>query len=267
MSALTLRFASKSKDRFDLSALTPAGLAGLSQAEIEGLSIGTTREKVIVGDVFKLKGKDAAKLRLIGTTDRCDRIGQGLRDGEMLVGGDAGAYLGAKMRGGTLRITGSAGPFAGGSMRGGILEIEGDAAERAGGMVIGERFGMRGGRLSIKGKAGPMLAERMRRGLIIVEGGAAEYACARTIAGTVCIKGRVGPYAGFAMRRGTMILAKEPKDLLPTFVESGIMDFEYLRLLARELRSEEIAFKLRARARRLMGDMSVLGKGEMLILA
>ena len=267
MSALTLKFGAKSKDRFDLSPLTPERLSGLSEAEIEALSIGTTREEITVGDVFKLKGDDPSKLRFVGTTERCDRIGQGLKDGEIFVDGDAGAYLGAKMRGGTIRISGSAGPFAGGSMAGGILEIEGNAGERAGGMVVGERFGMRGGRLSISGDAGAMLAERMRRGLIAVEGSAAEYACARTIAGTVLIKGRVGPYAGYAMRRGTIILTKEPKQLLPTFVESGILDFEYLRLLARQIRVEEIPFKLRTRARRLMGDMAVLGKGEMLILA
>jgi formylmethanofuran dehydrogenase subunit C len=266
VTALTLRFAAKSKDRFDLSSLTPERLAGLSAGEIEALPVGTTREKVVVGDVFKLKGKNPAKLRLVGTTDRCDRIGQGLKEGDIVVDGDAGAYLGVTMRRGSIRLLGSAGPFAGGSMAGGVIEIEGDVGERAAGMVVGERFGMRGGRLSIKGKAGPMLAERMRRGLIVVEGSAAEYACARTIAGTILIKGRVGPYAGYAMRRGTLILTKEPKDLLPTFVDSGVLDFEYLRLLSRQLRTDEISFKIRARARRLMGDMAVLGKGEMLIL-
>ncbi len=266
MSALTLRFSTKSKDRFDLSPLTPDRLVGLSQAEIEALPIGTTRERVTVGDAFKLKGDNPAKLRLVGTTDRCDRIGQGLKEGEIIVDGDAGAYLGATMRGGGIRLTGSAGPFAGGSMSAGQIAIEGDAGERAGGMVVGQRFGMRGGKLFVKGKVGPMLAERMRRGLIVVEGSAAEYACARTIAGTILIKGRVGPYAGYAMRRGTMILTKEPKDLLPTFVDSGVLDLEYLRLLSRQLRTDGIPFKVKTRARRLMGDMAVLGKGEMLIL-
>jgi formylmethanofuran dehydrogenase subunit C len=267
VSALTLRFATKSKQRFDLAPLTPAGLAGLSAKEIEALSIGTTREPVSVGDVFKLKGTEPAKLRLVGTNASCDRIGQRLTQGEILIEGDAGAYLGAAMRGGRITLTGSAGAFAGGSMAGGLIEIAGDAGERAGGVVVGEAFGMRGGRLAIGGKAGPLLGERMRRGLIVVSGGAGDYAGARMIAGTILVKGRVGGCAGYGLRRGSLILSKEPKELLPTFGDCGTLDFTYLRLLECQLRADGVAVKFRPRARRLMGDMAVLGKGEMLILA
>jgi formylmethanofuran dehydrogenase subunit C len=87
------------------------------------------------------------------------------------------------------------------------------------------------------------------------------------IAGTIVVKGRVGRFAGFLLRRGSLVLSKEPKEVLPTFGDSGVLDFEYLRLLERQLRADGIGIKMRARARRLMGDMAVLGKGEMLILA
>jgi len=267
VSALTLKFATKSKQRFDLSPLTPQRLAGLGAGKIEALSIGTVREPVTVGDVFKLKGNDAAKLRLIGTNASCDRIGQGMTEGEIMVDGDTGAYLGSVMRGGKITLSGSAGPYAGGGMGGGVIEIAGDAGERAGGVVVGETFGMRGGRLTIGGKAGAMLGERMRRGLVIVSGGAGDYAGARMIAGTILLKGRVGRWAGYGLRRGSLILSKEPKDLLPTFGDCGTLDFNYLRLLERQLRATGAHVKFRPRARRLIGDMAVLGKGEMLILA
>jgi formylmethanofuran dehydrogenase subunit C len=266
VSALTLELTGAPDQRLDLSPLTPALLAGLKPKEIEALPIGTTRARLVVGDLFKLKGKDAGTLRLIGTDSRCDRIGHKLDQGEILVDGDAGAYLGAAMRAGKITVTGGAGVAAASGMAGGTLAIGGDAGERAGGMPVGETFGMRGGLLTIGGDAGRMLGERMRRGLILVNGKAAEYAGARMIAGTILIKGKVGAFAGFGLRRGTLILTHEPKDLMPTFGDSGVLDFTYLRLLERQLRVSGSAVKLGYRARRLMGDMAVLGKGEMLIL-
>ena len=128
-------------------------------------------------------------------------------------------------------------------MAGGLIDIAGNAGERAGGVVVGEHFGMRGGRLIIGGNAGAVLGERMRRGLVVVGGSAADYAGARMIAGTIVINGKVGRYAGFNLRRGSLVLSKEPKDLLPTFGDSGVLDFEYLRLLERQLREDGVGIE------------------------
>jgi formylmethanofuran dehydrogenase subunit C len=87
------------------------------------------------------------------------------------------------------------------------------------------------------------------------------------IAGTILLRRKVGPYAGYGMRRGSLIFVEEPKDVLPTFGDCGVLEFDYLRLLETWLRTAGLRIKLGARARRLMGDTSVLGKGEMLILA
>jgi formylmethanofuran dehydrogenase subunit C len=45
------------------------------------------------------------------------------------------------------------------------------------------------------------------------------------------------------------------------------MDFTYLRLLEHWLPEQGKAISLGSRARRLMGDLAALGKGEMLIIA
>ena len=100
MSALTFSLRDKPAQRLDLSPLVPARLAKLKPKEIEALRIGTTRLKLTVGDAFKVKGSDAGKLRFVGTDVRCDFIGKELRDGAILVDGDAGAWVGAEMRGG-----------------------------------------------------------------------------------------------------------------------------------------------------------------------
>src|SRR5262249_30700096 len=156
---------------------------------------------------------------------------------------------------------------AGASMAGGEIAIDGNAGERAGGILIGETLGMRGGLLTIGGSAGPLAGERMRRGLIIVSGDAGDYLGGRMVAGTILVRQRVGRFAGYGLRRGSLILLNEPKELLPTFGDSGVMEFNYLRLLEHWLRETGRAISLGCRARRLMGDQAALGKGEMLIIA
>ena len=267
MTAFVLELKHSPEQRLDLSPLTPESLSGLAPKEIETLNLATTRKPATVGDLFKIKSGYLSKMRFIGTDHRCDRIGHGLSAGEITVEGDAGAYLGAAMSGGKLTLTGSAGMGAGASMSGGALQIDGNVEERAAGMFVGQPHGMQGGRLVIGGKAGPMLGERMRRGLVVVGGDVADYAGARVIAGTIILKRGAGRFAGYGMRRGSLILLEEPKELLPTFGDCGVLDFDYLRVLEHGLRQTGVAINLGGRARRFMGDMAVLGKGEMLVLA
>jgi formylmethanofuran dehydrogenase subunit C len=267
MSALLFELKGKPDQRLDLSPLVPEKLKDLKGKEIEALVVGTTRDKLAVGDAFKVKGKDVETISFEGTDGRCDKIGAGMNGGEILVESDAGAYLGAGMKGGKIRVKGNAGVLAGASMTGGSIAIEGDAGERAGGILVGETLGMKGGLITIGGNAGPLLGERMRRGLIIVDGDAGDYLGGRMVAGTILVKHRIGRFAGYGLRRGSLILLDEPKELLPTFGDCGVMEFDYLRLMEQWLRERGKAISLGGRARRLMGDMSVLGKGEMLIIA
>jgi len=267
MSALLFELKGKPDQRLDLSPLVPSKLKDLKAKEVEALVVGTTRDKLTVGDCFKVKGKDAESIGFAGTDGRCDKIGAGLKQGEILVEGDAGAYLGAGMKGGKIEVKGNAGVLAGASMAGGAIAISGHTGERAGGILVGETLGMRGGLLTIGGNAGPLLGERMRRGLVIVNGDAGDYLGGRMIAGTILVRHRVGRFAGYGLRRGSLILLEEPKELLPTFGDCGVMHFTYLRLLEHWLRETGRAISLGCRARRLMGDQAALGKGEMLIIA
>ena len=267
MGALSFELKGKPDQRLDLSPLVPSRLKDLKAKEIEALVVGTTRDKLSVGDCFKVTGKDAATLRFAGTNARCDKIGAGMKEGEIIVEGDVGAYLGAGMKGGKIEVKGNAGVLAGASMAGGTLAVDGDTGERAAGILVGETLGMRGGLLTIGGNAGSLLGERMRRGLVIVNGDAGDYLGGRMIAGTILVKHRVGRFAGYGLRRGSLILLDQPKELLPTFGDCGVMEFDYLRLMEQWLRAQGKAISLGCRARRLMGDQAALGKGEMLIIA
>lgn len=267
MSALTLELKIAPEERLDLSPLTPERLDGLKAKDIEALAIGTTRVPLTVGDAFKVKGADAGELRFVDTGGRCDKIGAGMTKGAIVVDGDAGAYLGAGMKKGKIEVKGNAGVLAGASMAGGAIAITGEAGERAGGINVGETLGMKGGVITIGGNAGALLGERMRRGFIMVGGDAGDYAGGRMVAGTILLKRGAGSNAGFGLRRGSLIFVEEPKNVLPTFGDCGVLEFNYLRVLERWLRTTDKHVNLGARARRLMGDMSVLGKGEILILA
>jgi len=267
VSALQFDLKGRPDQRLDLSALVPAQLAGLSRKEIEGLAIGTTREKLTVGDAFKVKGKDAEQLRFVGTDDRCDKIGTGLAGGEIVVDGNAGAYLGAGMKQGRIEVAGSCGALTAASMSGGHIAVRRNVGDQACGVAIGDTMGMKGGFVTIGGNAGALLGERMRRGLVVVGGDAGDYAGGRMIAGTLLLKRKVGRYAGYGCRRGSLIFMEKPRHILPTFADCGVMEFDYLRLLETWLRGQGLRIGLGGRARRFMGDMAVLGKGEMLILA
>lgn len=267
MSALVFELKGTPDQRLDLSPLVPARLAKLDRKAIEALPINTTRDRLTVGDAFKVKGKDPERLHFAGTDARCDKIGAKLAGGEIVIEGDAGALLGVQMTGGRISVDGSAGVLVGASMRGGEIAVRRDVGDQAGGVAFGETMGMKGGFISVGRDAGDLLGERLRRGLIVVGGKAGDYAGGRMIAGTLVLRGGAGRYAGYGNRRGSLIFTEKPRHLLPTYADSGVMEFDYLRLLEKWLREQGVRIRLGARARRLMGDMAVLGKGEMLILA
>jgi formylmethanofuran dehydrogenase subunit C len=129
---------------------------------------------------------------------------------------------------------------------------------------------MSGGLVLVRGDAGGRIGDRMRRGTIIVEGGIGGYAASRMIAGTVLALGpTIGPYPGFAMKRGSLILLNRPDRELPSFADCGRHDLGFLRLLLRSLKGrsrplDELA-KRPCLVRRLAGDHSVGGKGEILL--
>lgn len=264
MSALVFSLRDAPPQRLDLAPLTPDRLVGLSESKIAGIELQTTRERLCAGDVFKIRIGDATQIRFEGGSERFDRIGAGMSQGEISIDGDVGIQGGRLMRGGRLAIAGNAGPWAASGMKGGTLAISGHAGERLGGPLSGETVGMRGGVVIVRGDAGARAGDRMRRGMIIVEGNAGIYAGSRMIAGTLIVRGRTGRLPGYLMRRGTIVTLDGSDALSPTFADSGVHEFVANVLMASYVQaySPEIAVMLRRPWRRLLGDMAVIGKGE-----
>ncbi|WP_271898034.1 formylmethanofuran dehydrogenase subunit C [Candidatus Phyllobacterium onerii] len=266
MKALTFSLLAEPEERLDLSALTPAGLAGLTDVQIAKLRIGTTRDPALVGDIFKVTGKDFQSIIFEGGSARFDKVGTGLSGGAIRVTGNVGLEAGRKMSGGSLLIDGSAGDHAGSGMVDGRLEIKGNAGDYLGGPLAGEITGMEGGLLIVRGKAGNYAGERLRRGIIAILKGCGDYAGYRMIAGSIVVAGRVGAMPGYLMKRGSLFLDRRPENLAPTFVDCGETDIAFSGVFDRFLIQEKIMDKplLGARPGKFGGDVAVSGKGEIL---
>lgn len=270
MTATTFTLRDMPDQRLDLSRLTPERLEGLGERAMALIPVNTAKETLLAGDVFHIVAGNTDDLRFISDDgSRLDNIGAGLDGGRIVVEGGAGAYAGIGMIGGLLQIVGNTGPFAGSGMSGGYLRIQGNTGDHLGGARPGEMTGMTGGTIIVTGRAGARSADRVRRGLIAVGGDAGDYAASRMIAGTLIVFGNCGVLPGYLMKRGSIVLGGEAAQWTPTFMESGKGELTWLRLLASMLQDEfppaQIA-GLRSQARRLAGDMAVLGKGEILRL-
>lgn len=267
MKPLTLVLRQRPDQRLDLSPLVPHLLSGKSAAEIERIELQTTRWRVSVGDMFRLRNGDPTRIRIEGSCDRLDRIGHAMTGGEVFVDGDVGTQAGCLMAGGSLTITGGTGPLAASGMKGGLLEIRGATGAFLGAPLAGEMGGMRGGLVIVRGGAGERAGDRMRRGTIVVEGEAGAYAGSRMTAGSLLIGKKAGPLPGYLMKRGSIVLGAPCEAMSPTFVDCGCHELLAMRLWARVLfpHSKRAATLLRQPLQRLAGDMAVLGKGEILI--
>ena len=270
MSGLVLTLKAPPRQRVDLSSLTPDRLHGADAAAIAKLALQCGNRSVSLAEFFAVTAGDPDDLRLVGDCGKFDRVGADMARGAITIEGNAGAYLGHAMRAGRIRVQGSVGIGAALEMRGGEIAIDGDAGDFLGGARPGEMKGMSGGLVVVRGDAGDRVGDRMRRGTIIVEGNIGGYAASRMIAGTVVALGpAVGPYPGFAMKRGSLILLSRPDRALPTFADCGRHDLTFLRLLLRALkgrspRLDDLATRPPL-VRRLAGDQSVAGKGEILL--
>jgi formylmethanofuran dehydrogenase subunit C len=267
MKPLTLTLRQRPDQRLDLSPLVPNLISGRTAAEIERIELQTTRWRVSVGDVFRLRMGDPGRIRIETSCDRLDRVGHAMTGGEIFVDGDVGTQAGRLMSGGRLTVSGNAGPWTASGMKGGLLEVIGATGAFLAAPLAGEMAGMRGGFVIVRGRAGERAGDRMRRGTIVIEGEAGAYAGSRMIAGSLIVGRKAGPLPGFLMKRGSIVLGDGCAAVSPTFVDCGYHELLAMRLWAGFVQphSKKAATLLRRPLQRFAGDMAVLGKGEIFI--
>ncbi len=268
MSALKLKLRAEPSQRVDLSQLSPDKLAASSIAEIEKLVIAEGKKPITVGDCFAVSGDPSGALHFEGGSEKLDFVGAD-NVGEIIVEGDVGSYAGRQMKFGSLEIRGNAGSALASNLRGGQIVVRGNAGDRIGHPRSGEKDGIAGGTVIVMGDAGDFASERMRRGTLIVKGNIGKYAGARMMGGTIFAEKGLSEGAGTQMRRGTLIGPTLERQLA-TFVDCGTHDLLIVKIMERFWRDTigDLAPPVITKApRRLMGDMSGIGKGEILLTA
>ena len=272
MSGLILTTSDPAGPPIDMTGVLPERLAEGGREALAGLTLLRGRERHRLDALFALEdGGPTGVLILRPGGAVLDGVGTGMTTGELRVEGECGAYTGSAMRGGALNVVGNCGAFAAAEMSGGRLRIAGDAGDFLGAPLAGGTRGMSGGSLVVMGNAGDRVGERMRRGLIAVHGRVGSLCGARMIAGTIVVGAGCGPDAGQAMRRGSILLPREPEAVPSGFVDGGMNDWLFLELMRKELidgGAWPSGFPTAGtRARRLIGDRSAGGIGEVLVLA
>lgn len=267
MSTVTLTLRDGVRERVDADGVTPDCVAGLSEAQIARLPLWAAGRAICVGDVFHVAGAGAAQLRVAGDLSMVDGLGAGMRAGDLLVDGDAGARVGAGMRGGRLRVTGSVADDAGLAMAGGVLSVAGNAGDRLGAARPGASKGMTGGEIVVAGAAGAEAAARVRRGLVVVGGSLGPEAGRAMVAGSLVVFGAIVGAPGRGNKRGSIVVMGGVT-VPATYRYACTFEPPHLRLTLTYLRRQyglSIDERFVCGAyRRYCGDAGVPGKGEIL---
>ncbi len=270
MTTLSFTLKISLQQRVDVSPLTPDNLAGKSTGEIAAIELQAGNRKVRTDEIFTLSGDDTLNIVFKTASTKLDYIGKGNGKGVITVEGDAGAYLGFQLKGGIINVSGSVGAYAASEMKNGEVNIGGNAGDFLGAALPGNKKGLQGGVIIVKGNVGERVGDHMRRGSILIEGNAGAYLGSRMTAGTIGLLGEVGAYPGYAMKRGTLLFIKTPAVIPSTFNDCGAHTLGFLPLLLKGFQSYNTQFGAMAekvkRVRRYAGDMSGVGKGEILVV-
>lgn len=271
MTRITLSIRHAPALRIDARELLPASLAALRASEIEQLPLWHGTQRLALAELFDVRldavSGDTPCLVLLGDLSRFDRVGWTMNGGRIVVEGNAGDLVGAQMTAGSISVSGDSGSFTACELAGGRIEIGGNTGDFAAGALPGDMDGMRGGTLIVRGHAGERFGDRMRRGTALVFGNAGAFAASRMVAGTIGIAGEVGEHLAYGMRRGSLVLPGTEPPLTNRFAENHGDVGVFWKLLARSLAREGGAFGALAELapRRWVGDVSVEGKGEVLV--
>jgi formylmethanofuran dehydrogenase subunit C len=245
--------------------LSPDVVAGLSNAEIRGLTVYHGKRQLPLSEFFDVEGERSSDLILNGALHKVRWIGKSMSQGSITVYGSVGMHLGAYMSGGRIEVHGNASDWIGGEMKNGFIHVHGNSGGQAGAAYRGSLRGMKGGTIIVDGSAGLEVGMRMRRGTIVIGGPAKDFTGLQMKGGTIILLSGAEIRTGAWMNRGTIISLK-PLHMMPTFAHSVDMSPTFLSLLARDLKPHGVALPSGSGSfRHYSGDLSVSDKGEILV--
>lgn len=214
------------QEGLEAEVINPAIFAGKSMDEIRALQVFHGNRTAQLSDFFGISGSKVDKaedLKIVidGDVSRTKRIGEGMREGEILVKGAVDMYVGNRMRGGRITVEGNADSFAALEMRGGELNIKGNCRDYLGSAYRGNWRGMRGGSITVGGNAGSEIGAYMMGGRIHVKGNAGPFAGVHMKKGLIIIEGNVPGRVGPQMIGGNIVVKGSAGKILSGFFPEG----------------------------------------------
>jgi formylmethanofuran dehydrogenase subunit C len=247
--------------------LSPDTVAERTNDEIRALTVYHGKRQLPLGEFFEVEGEHDDDLEIHGDLRKVRWIGRAMSRGSVTVHGAVGMHLGAYMTGGRIEVFGDAGDWIGAEMKNGLIRVHGNAGGQVGAAYRGALAGMKGGTILVDGSAGLEVGMRMRRGTIVIGGPARDFAGLQMKGGTIVLLSGAEIRTGAWMKRGTIISLK-PLQMMPTFAFATRYNPTFVNLYAKHLQQFGIDLPYAAADgcyRRFCGDLSVPGKGEILL--
>jgi formylmethanofuran dehydrogenase subunit C len=263
---LTLTLKSALTVPLEAEVISPDVLAALAHDAVRALPVMLGKRQHRLDDHFTIVGEGSEEVQLSGDLTKVKWIGRGMTRGRIHLVGNAGMHLGAYMKGGSIEVSGNATDWVGGEMSGGTIHIRGNAGGQLGSAYRGSTSGMSGGTILVEGSAGIEIGMRMKRGLIAVRGPVRDFAGLQMKGGTIVLMSGAEQRTGAWMQRGTIISLK-PLKLMPTFAPACLYTPSFLGVYAKHLAAHGFVLPSASEGGycRHVGDMSVPGKGELLV--
>jgi len=131
MSGLIARLRAPLEQRADFADVLADGWQTATAEEIATRPVYVDGAGAVpLGELFALSGGGDGTIRFVGDLRLADRVGAGLRSGEVVIEGDVGQEVGARMRRGLIAVTGNAGARAGlGVIAGSVVVLGSVGAE------------------------------------------------------------------------------------------------------------------------------------------
>lgn len=205
--------------------ISPDIFQGKNTTEITKLPIYEGNKLKILKDIFRVEedNVDSPSIIINGDVGEVRRIGQGMKNGEIVINGNVGMHLGEKMAGGKITVNGDAGQWTGGAMKNGLIEVHGNASDYLASPYRGVSEGMRGGKIVIDGNVGSDSGAYMKGGLIKIKGNnIGQFLGFHMSDGTIHVEKDATTRVGTNMTGGKIVVSGKIDEVMPTFTIDAI---------------------------------------------
>jgi len=199
--------------------INPDVFQGKTVKVIAALGVWEGNKEKKLGDLFKIEEStgEAPNIVINGDAGEVRRIGMGMKNGEIIINGNAGMHLGEKMKGGKITVNGNAEGWTGSEMKGGLIEIHGNANDYLASPYRGSDTGMKGGKIIVDGNVGADSAVFMKGGVIKIRGNAGQFLGFRMRDGIIHVENNCSTRVGASMTGGKIVVSGLLEEVMPTF--------------------------------------------------